>query len=390
MSLPPVVYCGPSLRPEEVRAILPGAYLQPPVARGDLYRDRMLRFSLFVVLDGVFLQHQAVSPREIVEVLDDGAVVIGASSMGALRAAECWPAGMHGVGIIYRLFRAGRLLSDDEVAVTVDPDPPHRALSVPLVNVRYALSKAVRARLISRAEALDVLGVAAPMFYADRTWPRILRAAGLQDEDGTRARFLGDRDLKRDDALRALRRAAAMLAADPTIGMRPRRRARPFVLSEESRERPHDALGSDEPRALKREVCRHAIASGRYTRLLVDLGEARESLGEREDEVVEALWATLQADDRLDEAVYRWRVHRAAVAEAQARGWTAGVLHRFVAEREIAHAHGFPGWPELQAALGRHPALWSWVAALRDDLALAKRVKEALFQEGLAFRGRTG
>jgi len=68
-----------------------------------------------VIIDGVFHQEPAVPPREILDVLEDGAVIVGASSMGALRAAECWPAGMRGVGTIYRLYRRGALKSDDEV-----------------------------------------------------------------------------------------------------------------------------------------------------------------------------------------------------------------------------------------------------------------------------------
>jgi hypothetical protein len=63
-------------------------------------------------------------------------------------------------------------------------------------------------------------------------------------------------------------------------------------------------------------------------------------------------------------------------------------LHRYAATSEIAHAHGFLGWSTLGAALRRHEVLWSWVTAYREELALAKRVKEALFQEGLAWRDR--
>src|SRR5690242_15969608 len=86
--IPPVVYVGPTLAEQEVSEALPGAEIRPPVRRGDLYRDRMLRYSVFVVIDGVFNQQEALPLREIIDVLGDGAWVVGASSMGALRAAE--------------------------------------------------------------------------------------------------------------------------------------------------------------------------------------------------------------------------------------------------------------------------------------------------------------
>jgi hypothetical protein len=101
--------------------------------------------SVFVIIDGVFHQEPAVPPREILDVLEDGALIVGASSMGALRAAECWPAGMRGVGTIYRLYRRGALGSDDEVILIYSSDGSgYQSRSVPLINVRYALSRAFR------------------------------------------------------------------------------------------------------------------------------------------------------------------------------------------------------------------------------------------------------
>src|SRR5690348_8986049 len=111
---PPLVFLGPSLSVEEAGAVLPDAEYHPPAGRGDLYRARFLGASIMVLIDGTFLQRYAPSPRELVEVVRDGAWVLGAASIGALRAAECWPVGMRGAGLIYRLFRAGRLHSDEE------------------------------------------------------------------------------------------------------------------------------------------------------------------------------------------------------------------------------------------------------------------------------------
>ena len=71
MTAPPIVYVGPSLDPDSIRQALPQAQAMPPIRRGDLYRDRMLGFHVFVIIDGVFFQDLPVPPREIVDVVRD-------------------------------------------------------------------------------------------------------------------------------------------------------------------------------------------------------------------------------------------------------------------------------------------------------------------------------
>ena len=48
--------------------------------------------------------------------------MLGAASMGALRAVEMSRFGMIGVGTIFRWFRDARLVAEDELAVAYDPD----------------------------------------------------------------------------------------------------------------------------------------------------------------------------------------------------------------------------------------------------------------------------
>jgi hypothetical protein len=144
----------------------------------------MLGFSFFIILDGVFFDTLAVPPREVLDVLDDGGHILGAASMGAIRAAECWPAGMRGVGTIYRLFRRGALRSDDEVAVAFAPEMPREVSTVPLVNIRYALSRALRSGEIEAEQAKGILRAAETTLYSDRDWRGILSRAGVVDGDG--------------------------------------------------------------------------------------------------------------------------------------------------------------------------------------------------------------
>jgi hypothetical protein len=140
-----VVYLGPSLERCEAESILAALYL-PPICRGDL---ALLSPEVRVVciVDGEFYQRLAVSSKEIVALLDRGIKVYGASSMGALRAAETHSLGMVGIGEIFAMFKDGVLDGDDEVALVYDPQS-YRNLSVPLVNLRRALEMAVAEKVI--------------------------------------------------------------------------------------------------------------------------------------------------------------------------------------------------------------------------------------------------
>jgi hypothetical protein len=428
MPCSPIVYLGPSLSRREAAAVLPGADLREPVKRWDLYHDREAGSSLFVVLDGVFFQHEAISPREVVDVLADGATIVGAASMGALRAAECWPAGMKGVGTIYRLFRSGLLTSDDEVAVvfspTFSPTDEHSPLSVPLINVRYAARRAVRQGWMAGEVAQRLVRAAEETHYAERSWPDLLARVGAS-ADGLATR-LAALDLKRMDALRALRRVARWLAADPGLTSRPRRGSGPFALPDRTRESGFDALIGSNPEAVRRGLVRWLLVSGRGARHLLAVAAARPDLGlverwrsrarvgsliaelRREppgggtagaaalhtalfelwvelsaqdagEGLAAGLWAELALAGELDAEILRWRAVREGAGKARELGLVASAHHRYLAEMEIADAHGFPSWRDLREAARRLPLPWARLIEYREELALAKRLREALF-----------
>jgi hypothetical protein len=435
----PVVYTGPSLPRAAAAAALPASDVKPPIRRGDLYASRQAGGTVFVIIDGVFFQEEAVSPREIIDVLEDGALIIGAASMGAMRAAECWPLGMRGVGVIYRLFRRGVLESDDEVAMLVDPDVGYHALSVALINVRYAAAQAVRGRRLDRSTGDRIVAAAADLFYQERVWRVILERAGVHDPDGQLEIFLARFDLKRDDALRALRTVARWLSADPGLCERPRRRPGPFASLAQTRERPHDALAGVAPSVLQRELARWYLCSGRYVRHIVNIaivsqgvellarleqaiprtalllmgwqrqgyvgcegrggqpdagvrsplaGPAalRIALAElwreciaREDDFAQALWAELALARELDAELFRWYAIRQAAAVSRGLGLGIRPRERYLAESAMLAAHGFNGWAELRQAAETTAYPWRCFVEYRDELALALRLRERLF-----------
>ncbi len=130
--------------------ILPAEY-RPPAKRGDLLAAVHDGATIIGLIDGVFHQESAVAHREILTAIKKGVRVVGASSMGALRAAEMDTLGMVGIGEIYRMYKSGELESDDEVALVFDPSSG-LALSEPLINIRFTLKRAREEGIIDAAE----------------------------------------------------------------------------------------------------------------------------------------------------------------------------------------------------------------------------------------------
>ncbi|MDD1676043.1 MAG: TfuA-related McrA-glycine thioamidation protein [Methanomicrobiales archaeon] len=202
-----IVFLGPSLPRSQAEAILTATYL-PPVARGDVLRAVETGAKTVCIIDGVFHQESAVGHREILDALRRGVSVVGASSMGALRAAEMDTLGMVGIGEVYRMYREGLLDSDDEVALVFDPVTGD-ALSEPLVNIRATLRSAQEKGVIDATAHTVLLAAARSLYYPERTYPRICEQTREELPTTVCRGFLefvttGAVDIKRNDACEAL------------------------------------------------------------------------------------------------------------------------------------------------------------------------------------------
>jgi len=202
-----IVFLGPSLERESAETILAAEY-RPPAKRGDLLRAVQDRADIIGLIDGVFHQESAVAHREILAAIKKGVKVVGSSSMGALRAAEMDTLGMAGIGEVYRMYKSGELVSDDEVALVFDPETG-LSLSEPLVNIRFTLREAERQQIITPQDHATLLTAAQSVFYPQRTYGRIVSEAGAAIGQETRERFLAwvklhAIDQKRNDAVAAL------------------------------------------------------------------------------------------------------------------------------------------------------------------------------------------
>jgi len=203
-----IVFLGPSLDCASAEKILPAEY-RPPAKRGDLITAAREGAEIIGLIDGVFHQESAVAHREILAALKGGIRVVGSSSMGALRAAEMDTLGMVGIGEIYRMYKSGELIADDEVALVFDP-VSGKSLSEPLINIRFTLKRALDEGMIDAAAHETLLASARSLFYPKRTYRAIVSGSDEAVDTKTRERFLAwvdtnACDQKRNDAIDALR-----------------------------------------------------------------------------------------------------------------------------------------------------------------------------------------
>jgi ribosomal protein S12 methylthiotransferase accessory factor len=168
-----VAYLGPSMPLADAKRILDADY-RPPIRRGDL--ADVSPGTIIALIDGVFEQNLSVSPREVRDALARGVVIFGGASMGALRAAEL--PGVIGVGRVFEWYRDEVITRDDEVALLFDQESG-RALTVPTVNVRFAVERLCSLGTIDHRTGSSLISAALEIPYKDRVYPAILEAAGM-------------------------------------------------------------------------------------------------------------------------------------------------------------------------------------------------------------------
>ena len=163
------VYCGSTITAGEVTEIIPQAEAHPPVKHGDLLQLNVSAGDIVIIIDGLFYQTAPVRHKEILILLAQGVTVIGAASMGALRAAELHPYGMIGLGGIFDEYRAGVIEADDEVAVAHDPGN-YRPISEALVDIRAVVNQARCDGALDSGEAAELITAARAIHFTRRTW----------------------------------------------------------------------------------------------------------------------------------------------------------------------------------------------------------------------------
>lgn len=154
-----------------------GLVVQGPAQQGDILRAVENRATVIGLVDGVFGSVPSAWHKEVLYALSEGVRVMGAASLGALRAAECAPFGMEPIGGIAREYLDGHREADADVCLAHCPaELGYRPLSEPLVDVEATVAALARSGEISEAEATVLLAAAADLFFADRTIDALIRA----------------------------------------------------------------------------------------------------------------------------------------------------------------------------------------------------------------------
>jgi TfuA protein len=176
----PIIFLGPSLSHEKARKILDADY-RPPARKGDFLRlaadfDAVEMAIGFV--DGVFLQDYPPTPIEVYHLArKNGVLLVGAASLGALRAVELEKFGMVGIGKIFQLYKKGKLNADDEVAVTFASEGDYQLQSEAMIDIRYNLYLAHKKGIINEKAKNVLVRLAKETYFPHRKYMYILEEA---------------------------------------------------------------------------------------------------------------------------------------------------------------------------------------------------------------------
>jgi hypothetical protein len=199
------IFLGPT-RPSNIPA---DADLRPPAQQGDIAAAALEGPDTLMLIDGLF--HQSLSPwhKEILFAIERGCRVIGAGSLGALRAVECARYGAEPVGIIAGWYADDSCTDDADVALAHGhAEDGYRALSIPIVNLRATAECLVADGLLPAAELPGLLAAARSIYYVERSWPRLRRDLGSV-ADLLQANYRDQKALDAEEAIRHAQHVAA-------------------------------------------------------------------------------------------------------------------------------------------------------------------------------------
>lgn len=209
----PIIYLGPTLSREEAIRILDADY-RDPAKKGDflmLSRDSDEKKYVGFV-DGVFLHDYPPSPIEVYHLATRKNIeLIGASSLGALRAVELEKFGMKGIGKIFQLYKNGIINADDEVAVTFAREN-NILQSEAMIDIRFNLFLAYKKGIITNQTKKRIAKIAKNIYFPFRNYEDIIKLTQQQfpsiynELESFRSYILKNRDsLKARDAIKLLK-----------------------------------------------------------------------------------------------------------------------------------------------------------------------------------------
>lgn len=209
----PIVYLGPTLSREKAIKILDADY-RDPAKKGDfLMLSQDSDEKKYVgFIDGVFLHDYPPSPIEVYHLATRKNIeLIGASSLGALRAVELEKFGMKGIGKIFQLYKNGIINADDEVAVTFVREN-NILQSEAMIDIRFNLFLAYKKGIITNQTKKRIAKIAKNIYFPFRNYEDIIKLTQQQfpsiynELESFRSYILKNRDsLKARDAIKLLK-----------------------------------------------------------------------------------------------------------------------------------------------------------------------------------------
>lgn len=210
--------------PTRLSSALPGLVDRyPPACLGSVFRAVESGYRQIGIVDAYFGNVASIWHKEILFALSRGAVVWGAASTGALRAAELARYGMLGCGVVFRLFRRGILEDDDEVCVMHAPrEFRYEPLSFAMVNIRYTLRALRRRGAFDRKEEQILCDELKSLHFSSRDAIN-LHTIAIARFGEARGKTIADEfmlnycDVKARDAARLVHVMAGLESTDPPL-----------------------------------------------------------------------------------------------------------------------------------------------------------------------------
>ncbi len=198
-----VLFAGPSLYGSQIS--LDGLDVRAPAAQGGVLAAVNDGATAIGLIDGEFGQRAAVWHKEILLALDKGIEVYGASSMGALRAAECAPFGMVAVGVIANAYLDGILDDDAAVALTMAPkEMGSFPITEPQVDAEATLEHLRALGIIDATLHRRLVARSAALHFTERTDDTLL-AAHPELLDAYRQHRVSQKRLDAEELVRVLK-----------------------------------------------------------------------------------------------------------------------------------------------------------------------------------------
>lgn len=178
-----LVFCGPTLAGQKTlkESVKQNFIFHSPVKCGEILEARREGFSKILIIDGFFELTASVWHKEILDFIKNEGLILGCSSMGALRAAELEEYGMIGFGQIFQDFKNKTIRDDDEVTVShLNQAQDFISLTDAMINIRYTVRNAVDKDLLHLDDAEKILNISKSTFYKKRNLKFLVRELSKQ------------------------------------------------------------------------------------------------------------------------------------------------------------------------------------------------------------------